>query len=261
MDNPARGLDHGAMDINQLIMIGGVFLAAGVVKGVSGMGLPTLAMALLGLFMPPAAAAALMVLPALVTNLAQCLGPHWRMLVRRLWPLWLGLAGATLLSPLPALGAPGPAARVALGAVLAGYGLWGLAKPVLPDLGRHACAAGGAAGLLTGALTAATGVFVMPMVPLLQSLRLTKEAFIQALGLSFTVATLALALRLGSAGAAQLPLGLAGVWLPMVAALLGLRLGAALRLRLPPALFQRALYGVFLLLGLVMLGRSLQAGS
>ncbi|HSI60907.1 MAG TPA: sulfite exporter TauE/SafE family protein [Ideonella sp.] len=260
MDNRARGFDHGAMEINRLIAIGGVFLAAGVVKGVSGMGLPTFAMAMLGLFMPPAAAAALMVLPSLATNLAQCLGPHWRMLVRRLWPLWLGLALATVLSPLPGLGTPGHSARTALGAVLAGYGLWGLARPALPDLGRHARAAGGAAGLLTGALTAATGVFVMPMVPLLQSLRLTKEAFIQALGLSFTVATLALAVRLGGAGGAELPSGLAGLLLPLGAALLGLRIGAALRSRLPPLLFQRALHGVFLLLGLVMLARSLQAG-
>ena len=52
------------MDISLLATIGAVFLAAGAVKGVSGMGLPTLAMALLGLVLPPATAAALMVVVA-----------------------------------------------------------------------------------------------------------------------------------------------------------------------------------------------------
>ena len=35
-----------------------IFIAAGLVKGVTGMGLPTVAMGLLGLLMPPPAAAA-----------------------------------------------------------------------------------------------------------------------------------------------------------------------------------------------------------
>lgn len=40
-----------------------IFIAAGLVKGVTGMGLPTVAMGLLGLLMPPQAAAPLLVLP------------------------------------------------------------------------------------------------------------------------------------------------------------------------------------------------------
>jgi len=57
----------------------GLLAIAGAVKGVSGMWLPTLSMALLGLFMPPAAA--LIVLPSLLTNIAQCMvrtGERWR---------------------------------------------------------------------------------------------------------------------------------------------------------------------------------------
>ena len=46
-----------------------VFGLAGCVKGVVGLGLPTVSMALLAVFMPPAQAAALLLLPSLVTNL------------------------------------------------------------------------------------------------------------------------------------------------------------------------------------------------
>ena len=102
------------------------FLLAGVVKGVSGMGLPTLAMALLSLRLPGPAAAALMLLPALLTNIAQCMGSHGAELLRRLWPLWGGLVLGTLFSPLPSLGSGGGGARMALGVVLAGL------RPVRP---------------------------------------------------------------------------------------------------------------------------------
>ena len=51
--------------------------------------------------------------------------------------MWLGLIAGALLNPLD-LGAAGGRARVALGAVLVVYGIWGLARPALPDLGRRA---------------------------------------------------------------------------------------------------------------------------
>ena len=53
-----------------------IFVAAGLVKGITGMGLPTLAMALLGSLMAPASAAALLVVPSFATNVWQLLaGP------------------------------------------------------------------------------------------------------------------------------------------------------------------------------------------
>lgn len=245
------------MENSLLLLIALVFLLAGVVKGVSGMGLPTLSMALLGLLMPPTSAAALMAMPSLLTNITQCLGPHWRDLARRLWPLWLSLALVTMGVPLPEPGASSRYARAGLGAVLLLYGIWGLAGPRLPKPGRHTLALGGLAGALAGVLTAATGVFVMPMVPYLQSLQLEREALMQALGLSFAVATLALMLRMGH-GHTLAGLGV-DTWactLASLSAFAGLWLGTALRRRLPPLLFQRALYGVFLLLGLLLLARS-----
>src|SRR4051812_13182558 len=54
-----------------------IFFAAGAVKGVLGMGLPTVAMGMLGLVMPVAQAATLLAVPSLVTNVWQAgRGPH-----------------------------------------------------------------------------------------------------------------------------------------------------------------------------------------
>lgn len=256
MDASGGGLHDTPMDNQLFWLIGAVFVAAGAVKGISGMGLPTFSIALLGLAMPPATAATLVLLPSLLTNLAQCLGPHARTLLRRLWPLWLGVAAATVWSPLPDLGASSPATRITLGAVLMVYGVWGLARPALPDLAGHTVAAGGLAGVLSGALTAATGVFVMPLVPYLQSLRLEKDAFIQALGLSFLVATLALAVRLGHMASTGVPVPAIGHAIALAAACFGLWIGGRLRQRLPALVFQRALYSVFCALGALMLARA-----
>ena len=74
-----------------------VFLLAGVVKGVTGMGLPTVAMGLLGGALSPVAAASMLFIPTFVTNAWQLLsGPSVGQIVRRLWPMMLAVVIATL---------------------------------------------------------------------------------------------------------------------------------------------------------------------
>ena len=64
------------------------FLLAGTVKGVVGLGLPTISVGLLGLVMPPMQAAALLIVPSMVTNIWQLADGRspFAMLVR-LWPM------------------------------------------------------------------------------------------------------------------------------------------------------------------------------
>lgn len=234
--------------------IGAVFVLAGGVKGITGMGLPTVAMSLLGLWMAPAQAAALLVMPSLVTNIAQCQGPAWRRLVAMLWPVWLGMAVSTVASPDLSTLAPIDA-RLALGVILVVYGLWGLWKPVVPQVSPQAWWIGLLAGLATGFVTASTAVFVLPLVPYLQALRLDKDTMIQALGLSFTVATLSLAVRLHAFEGGVL--WSVPSFVALGAAVVGLLIGAAVRARISPTTFQRALFLVFIALGVANLWRSL----
>ncbi|NUZ06117.1 sulfite exporter TauE/SafE family protein [Piscinibacter koreensis] len=241
---------------SSLLAIAAVFVLAGTVKGITGMGLPTVAVSLLGLWMPPAAAAALLVLPSLATNVGQSLGPALRPLVRRLWPAWGALVLATLWVPeLPASGSGASPAHAALGAVLVAYGAWGLWRPGLPDLSRRSRWLGIAVGLVTGVVTGTTAVFVIPFVPYLQSLRLGRDELVQALGLSFTVATLALALRLQ--GGAH-PIQLTGeAIVALLSAFVGMALGTRVRNRIGAATFQRGLFAMFVMLGFANLGRAL----
>lgn len=246
------------MQTMHLLMVAAVFVLAGGVKGVTGMGLPTVAMSLLGLWLSAPQAAALLVVPSLATNIAQCRGPHLRRIAVRLWPGWCAIAIVTIVAPGLGGAVSADTAGRWLGGVLVGYGVLGLWRPSLPDLSSSGRWLGAAAGTATGVVTACTAVFVLPWVPYLQALRLDKDAMVQALGLSFTVATLALAVRLQVSAqpgwwsvSAGLSLGVA-----VAGAFAGLALGATLRARLAGPSFQRALFIVFITLGAANLMRS-----
>src|ERR1700760_3713010 len=74
-----------------LIFIAAAFMLAGFIKGVIGLGLPTVSMGLLAVTMPPSQALAIVIVPAIVTNIWQTFGgPYLRDIIRRLWPLMTG---------------------------------------------------------------------------------------------------------------------------------------------------------------------------
>ncbi|MEG6770619.1 sulfite exporter TauE/SafE family protein, partial [Pseudomonas aeruginosa] len=73
-------------------------LLACFVKCVVGLGLPTVSVGLLGLGMPPMQAAALLIVPSMVTNLWHlACGPRFLGLIKRLAGLLLGVVVGTLL--------------------------------------------------------------------------------------------------------------------------------------------------------------------
>ncbi|WP_095091176.1 sulfite exporter TauE/SafE family protein [Mesorhizobium sophorae] len=236
--------------------IGAVFLVAGVVKGVVGMGLPTVAMGLLAVTMPPAQAAALLLIPSLVTNLWQLLtGPSLGGLCKRLWTMMAGVvlgtvAGAGLLT-----GSHTGFASAGLGAALVLYALVGLARAGFTTPARHEAWTSPLVGVATGLVTGATGVFVIPAVPYLQSLRLDREDLIQALGLSFTVSTAALAIGLFRTGAFASPtMQLAGSVAALAPALAGMVVGQALRQRMSVETFRTVFFVGLLALGVYLAG-------
>jgi hypothetical protein len=227
-----------------------VFLLAGVVKGIVGLGMPIVGIGLLSLFLPPGQAAALIVLPSLATNLWQMqAGPGLLPLARRLWPLlatlclgaWMAGGAIHVIDARLALGG--------LGAALIAYALVALLPRWLPRIPEAAEAwLGPLTGLITGLMTGLTGVFAVPSAIYLQAIRLDRDALIQALGLTFTVATLALAGGLARVGAFDTALGLVSL-IGLVAALVGMTIGQRLRYQISEARFRQVFLGALGLLG------------
>jgi uncharacterized membrane protein YfcA len=234
------------------ILIGATFLLAGVVKGVIGMGLPTVAMGLLAVVLPPAEAAALLVIPSLVTNVWQLLvGPSFVALARRLRLMMAGVFVGTVAGIDVLAGDKAGLAGTALGIALAIYAVVGLAGLRMAVPGRREVWLGPLIGATTGAVTGATGVFTIPAVPYLQAIGLERDELIQALGLSFTVSTVALAIGLWRVDAWHA----GSVWASLLAlapALVGMQAGTLLRQRIAAATFRRVFFAGLLLLGLYL---------
>ncbi|WP_261841689.1 sulfite exporter TauE/SafE family protein [Aliamphritea ceti] len=241
-----------------------VFLFAGTVKGIVGLGLPTISLALLLLVFDLPTAMVLLLVPSFVTNIWQALSTgqgeggserksgQTRRIWLQVWPfmlpatlmVWLG--GQALLyidfSYLTRL----------LGALLIVYGITGFAGVRLDiskaPSGWHSWIAV-VVGSVNGVLTGMTGSFTVPGVMYLQALNLSRDELMQAMGMLFSLSTLGLAIALQGNGlfaAEQGVMSLAG----LLPALLGMYIGQRIRQKLSPEMFKKALFTALFLLGL-----------
>jgi uncharacterized protein len=243
--------------LSHLPLIAATFFLAGLVKGVLGLGLPTVAMGLLGSTLGPAEAAAMLLVPSLLTNLWQLVeGARFSVLLRRFGPMMVGIGVGTVAGSGLIAGSGARFATAALGVTLLAYAVVGLTKLRLSVPAGAEGWAGPLSGIVTGLVTGATGVFVIPAVPYLAALELDRDDLVQALGLSFTVSTLALAAGLAWHGA--LPLQSVGAsLLALIPALLGMALGGIMRARVKPSIFRRGFFLGLLVLGMEMVWHAL----
>ncbi len=233
------------------------FLLAGFIKGVIGLGLPTVAMGLLTVIMAPVQAASLLIVPSFVTNVWQlAAGPRFSALVHRFWPMMAGVVIGTLAGSGFMRGDATGRAAVALGIALMTYAALGLTAVRFSVPPRVEWWFSPLVGTATGLITAATGVFVIPAVPYLGALGLEKDELVQALGLSFTVSTVALAAALAGSGALQGSTAGASL-LALAPALLGMALGGWVRSRVSEKVFRRCFYAGLLVLGAHLASRAL----
>ena len=237
------------MDPLLIALVVAAYLLAGFVKGVIGMGLPTVAMGLLAAAMSPAQAAAILIAPSLATNIWQMVaGPYLLGLIRRLGTMLLGLFVGAWLGNGILTGANARPAATGLGIVLIAYALIGLSKVKFSVPRASEIWLAPIVGVLTGIVMAATGVFVIPALPYLQAIGFDKDELVQALGLHFTVSTVALALILWDGGAFDMSLGTLSLF-AIAPAVIGMYAGQRMRARISAESFR-----VFLYVGLLALG-------
>jgi uncharacterized membrane protein YfcA len=150
----------------------------------------------------------------------------------------------------------GEQAAVWLGVVLAIYAALSLLKVHFNVPPRAEGWVGFPVGLVTGFISVATGIFSIPGVPYIQALRLERDRLVQALGLFFTIATVALAVALYHAG--EFTFSVAGpVFFALLAALIGMPLGQLVRRRIAPETFRLWFFIALLVLGLRLALRGL----
>ena len=226
-----------------------VFLLAGGVKGLIGLGLPTVSLGLLTVLLDLTTAMALLTVPAAATNVWQAsVGGHARTIVRRLWPfmlaatvtVWLGALALTRVDLALLSGLLGLIVFVYAALGLCG---WRFAIPV-----RAEGWAGPLFGSVNGILTGMTGSFVVPGIMYLQAIGLGRDALVQAMGFLFGASALALAVALGGSGLFPRDTGIVSA-AALVPALIGMAVGQRIRRRLSEERFRRIFFVGILALG------------
>ena len=231
------------------LLVLATFLLAGTVKGVIGLGLPTVSLAILSVAFDLPTAMALLLAPSLVTNLWQAsLGGHGCQLLLRLWPFLLCATLAVWIGAMALTSLDVALLSALLGLLLTIYASTSLAGMTILLTAPRERWIGPFAGLVNGVLTGMTGSFVVPGVMYLHAIGLAREQLIQAMGMLFTLSTLALALALGNhqlLNAEQLLTSSVAV-LPAVA---GMLLGQRIRRAIAEVMFRRIFFLSLLALG------------
>ena len=235
-------------DILLYIAIAATFLLAGGVKGVIGMGLPTVSLGILAATIDLTSAMAILLVPSFVTNMLQATsGGNGRAIVVRLWPfllmatLTIGVGALALIYVNPSY------LSILLGILLIIYSvlnLSGVRFSVQPHKEKWL---GAAMGAINGIMTGMTGSSVVPGVMFLQALGLPRDMLVQAMGILFTATTVTLGLALGKSQILTTELALISA-MAVVPAITGMLIGQRIRRLLSEVLFKRVFFvSIFIL--------------
>ncbi|MFY0612979.1 MAG: sulfite exporter TauE/SafE family protein [Hyphomicrobiaceae bacterium] len=241
------------LDPQTLIVVAATFLLAGTVKGVIGLGLPSVSLGILTAAIDLPTAMALLLAPSFVTNLWQgVVGGNLREILTRAWPF---LLAATLTIPIGALALSRlnlswlAALLGVLLALYSGLSLAGYRASIAPESEKWS---GPLFGITNGVLTGMTGSFVVPGVMYLQAIGLPRDILVQAMGILFTLSTVMLGVVLGGNNLLTPELG----WISLLAvapAIVGMVVGQQLRKLLSEQMFRKVFFLSLLVLGLYII--------
>lgn len=241
-----------------VIVILGTFLIAGLAKGIIGLGLPTISLALLTIETNLPTSMALLLVPSLVTNIWQASvgGKFWEILIR-LWPLFLTATFTVWFGVMALSSVDFTLLSALLGALLMTYAVINLSGFRFNLKTRHEWWVGSLVGSVNGILTGMTGSFVVPGVFYLQSIGFKRDMLIQSMGILFTVSTLALIFSLHGNEFLTSELG---VWssVSVVPAIFGMVIGQRIRQGLSEKAFRKLFFFFIFTIGAYIVVTALQ---
>ena len=237
------------MTTNEIAFGLAVFLLAGTVKGLVGLGLPTIVIALTTLMLPLTESVALIALPTIFTNLWQAaVGGQFRTILRRQWPLIVPLA-ISLYITMWLVGQKGPNWAFLVLAieliVYSGLGLLRIRLHIHADLERPLAPL---IGIVSGFVAGLVGVPIIPLMPYLQGLDIKPSELVQTLGVVLCATSLTLTSSLLFFGLLDGPRAIVSA-VAVLPALAGMWVGQQVRLRLSIEQFRLAVFWALLLTG------------
>lgn len=237
------------LNLETLSLAAAAFLLAGFVKGVIGMGMPTVSLAVMSIAIGLPAAVQIMVVPTIVTNVWQALiGNGLGRLARRFRMLLLATVLGVWIGYFLLFRSSAQLMTALLGAAIVVYSSSALIGiPLMPRVRRERVASP-VVGLITGVLAGATGNISMPAIAYFHRLDLPRDDVVQMLGILFTLGATTLGLTLAGHGSYDSELMLVSI-LAVIPGLLGMWIGQRVRGVLSERAFRRTLFCGLLVAG------------
>ena len=237
-------------------LVVGAFALGGFVKGAIGMGLPVVVLALLAMVMPLREAMAIFLIPGVASNIWQATsGPHLPSLVRRLWPFLLGAVCGIAVGVSILAGTKSDVMETVLGVVLILYSVFSLAAPGLPEPGRHERWLSPLAGASGGVLFGIVGIFIVPGLLYLETLRMPRDKFVQGMGLTFVTITATLGVSMTGFSLVTAELAMLSV-AGLVPTFAGIWAGRRIRHRISEAFYRKLFFLSLIASGAYMIART-----
>jgi uncharacterized protein len=228
---------------------------AGVIKGATGLGYASCALPFLTLVVGLKAAMAIVIVPALATNISLSLTiGNVRETVSRFRWLYLTMLPGIVVGIWLLVWVPAQWAVHTLSLVIISYVVLALARPDFAIPARLERPLQVPTGFLNGVVTGLTGAQVMPLFPYILALRLDPDRTVQAVNVAVLIATTVLAIGLLQTGILTSALFTASL-AAVVPALIGVAIGNRVRGLIPVARFRRLVLLALSLVGTLMLVR------
>jgi uncharacterized protein len=233
-----------------------VFLFGGVVKGVTGVGLPLVLVPLSAQFFPVPVAVALLMVPMVATNVSQAMeGGHTAAAIRRLLPILGFVIIGLLIGVHMLLHIDRRLLSLILGISFLALALLLAAMPRVRIADRTARWAGPVVGFAAGVLGGMSAMFGPPMIAYLVGRGTDPDSFVKQMAIFAFTASLTMLLALGGSGSMSWSdVGISAVGILPIQA--GMPIGRWLRRRTKPEWFRVAVLVVLALGGIDMLRRA-----
>jgi uncharacterized protein len=244
--------------VGNLAYIAAVFLLAGVVKGVLGIGMPLVSVPLLATMLGPITAMTLLAVPTFAINLVQAAqSGYMRSALRRFWPAFaLAVVGVVIAVSLLLTRMDRNVLLVVVGAVVILIAISQLMPFAIVISARAERWWTPLVGIFSGLIGGVTSFLGPPMVMYLVALRVDKDQFVGTIAFFYMVAAVPFFVGLGVNGY----LGWREFWASCGATLmiwLGVLIGQKLRARASGDVFRKLVLGMLIVIGGNMIRKGL----
>lgn len=246
------------LEISTLMMAFGALVVGGIAKGITGIGLPIISIAILVNFLPPSLCIAIVVIPILVTNLWQAVrAKNFLEPIRRFWLMIIFFISFLILGSFLLVRLDTQLLFAALGVSVLIFSGSSLIRPAQMPLSKSTerwlgPVAGVAGGLLGGIST----IWGPPMMMFLMSLHLKKDDWVRTVGLIWFLGAVPLTISFwanGMLNAQSFPLSVAAC----VPGMIGILIGERVREWINQETFRKVMLILLFLIGLNLIRRAI----